>query len=66
MPACGTCGGDKKCRTCWGVGFIYVKGQRVDCDPNCGTCGGTGLADEPTGSPSSGKPYGAGGKGGKK
>lgn len=66
MATCGTCGGDRKCRTCWGVGHTFIRGERVECDPACGTCDGTGKVDEETGSPTSGKPYGAGGKKGGK
>lgn len=66
MAICGSCGGDGKCRTCWGAGFTYVRGERVDCNANCGTCGGDGKVAEPGGN---GNQYqdpgkGKGGKGG--
>ncbi len=65
MATCGTCGGDGKCRTCWGDGFIWKNGQQAECNPNCGTCGGDGKVNEPTGRPGDGRQSPGGGKGGK-
>lgn len=66
MANCGTCGGDGVCRTCWGAGFIYSRGQQVTCQPHCGPCSGTGRTQgdgKPNTLPDGG---GKGGKGGGK